>query len=106
MLSAADPPTQIRRMAAGPCRNCGLKVRYEDLVCPFRGQFAGPAPHAKPIRRAAFPDAASFAGPTRATLIPGGPDRSYTFPQNPGEVDLFVQTLSRAMRAASAGGHP
>jgi len=31
---------------------------------------------------------------------------SCSFPQNPAEADLFVQTLGRAMRAASAGGRP
>jgi len=36
----------------------------------------------------------------------GRPGRSYTFSHDPGEADLFVQTLSRAMRAASAGGRP
>jgi hypothetical protein len=35
-----------------------------------------------------------------------GPARFYSFPHDPAEVDLFVQSLSRAMRAASAGGHP
>jgi hypothetical protein len=36
----------------------------------------------------------------------GRPGRSYAFSHDPGEADLFVQTLSRAMRAASAGGRP
>jgi hypothetical protein len=35
-----------------------------------------------------------------------GPARFYSFPHDPAEADLFVQTLSRAMRAASAGGRP
>jgi hypothetical protein len=36
----------------------------------------------------------------------GRPGRSYTFSHDPGEANLFVQTLSRAMRAASAGERP
>jgi hypothetical protein len=36
----------------------------------------------------------------------GRAGRSYTFSHDPGEADLFVQTLSRAMRAASTGGRP
>jgi hypothetical protein len=35
-----------------------------------------------------------------------GPARFYSFPHNPAEADLFVQILSHAMRAASAGERP